>query len=119
MWCGMASFPGSNVHRVPRRKLGRGQHSIPPMVAIVAVVSHSSHTITIQFASNVVVTGIPPLVIGANKDEGTSFVVDYPNQITITFAAEVAGLAYEWLAPYQTVVGANGGQVVPVSGVMP
>jgi hypothetical protein len=56
----MASFPTAKVHRVSRRKLGKGQHVQLPPVTITATASTT--TITLTFSQPVVVAGIIPLV---------------------------------------------------------
>jgi hypothetical protein len=59
----MASFPGSKVHRVSRRKLGRGQHvQLPPVMITGAA---ATTTVTLTFSTPVVVSGNIPLTLSA------------------------------------------------------
>ena len=53
--CCCFAFPTSKVHRVSRRKLGRGQHVQLPLAT--AVVTSASDTATITFSVPVVVNG--------------------------------------------------------------
>lgn len=52
---GMATFPTSKVHRVSRRKLGKGQHVQLPLVT--CVVTNSTTTVTLTFNTPVVING--------------------------------------------------------------
>lgn len=53
-------YPGSKVHRVSRRKLGRGQY--PLSAAVTATLANpSADVISITFSQPVVVTGTIPL----------------------------------------------------------
>ena len=61
----MASFPGSKVHRVNRRKLGRGQHVQAPNVAVTATVATT--TITLTFSAPVVISGPIPVTSSAGN----------------------------------------------------
>lgn len=61
----MASFPGAKVHRVSRRKLGRGQHAAAPPVTIT--MSSSTSTVTLTFSVPVVVSGTIPMTSAAGS----------------------------------------------------
>ena len=58
----MASYPGAKVHRVSRRKLGRGQHVQLPSATVTAAAVTT--TVTLTFSQSVVVGGPIPLVLG-------------------------------------------------------
>ena len=61
----MASFPGAKVHRMSRRKLGKGQHVQIPPCTITATAS--TVTITLNFSVPCVVSGNIPLVSSAGE----------------------------------------------------
>jgi hypothetical protein len=56
----MASYPGAKVHRINRRKLGRGQYPTGNMVTAV-LTNPSADVVQIAFSRPVVVSGTIPL----------------------------------------------------------
>ena len=57
----MASYPSSKIHRVSRRRLGRGQHVQVAAANVTPTVSTT--TVTLVFDVPVVVNGPIPLVL--------------------------------------------------------
>jgi hypothetical protein len=87
----MASYPGPKVHRVNRRKLGRGQY--PPAPAATITVTDSTTTATLTFNVPVVVSGIIPL----NVSGGLTFVsqtVVSPTVVTQVWSATLSAKTY-------------------------
>lgn len=109
----MASYPGSNVHRRSRRKLGRAQYpqleqaTMAP-VDLVAVV-------TITFSVPVIVSGDidlqldPPVALLGQVQTG-------PTEVVQTYAGAVVGS--DWVFPGGTgsVRTRQGGAVAPAAG---
>jgi hypothetical protein len=56
------AYPGAKVHRVSRRKLGRGQYP-PSLGTTVALTSSGTTNVTMTFARPVVVTGTIPTTV--------------------------------------------------------
>ena len=56
----MASYPGPKVHRVSRRKLGKGQHPQPVPASITATVETT--TVHLAFDRPVIISGAIPYV---------------------------------------------------------
>jgi hypothetical protein len=81
------AYPGAKVHRVSRRKLGRGQY--PSSVGTTVVLSSSGTTnVTMTFARPVVVSGIiPTTVAGLTLVSQT---VVSPTVVTQVWSANVA-----------------------------
>lgn len=71
----MASYPGAKVHRLNRRKLGRGQS----VQQAQAVLSATASTVTVTFASNV-----PIIVNGPIPVTTTNGVYVSQEQLTAT-----------------------------------
>lgn len=111
----MASFPSSKVHRPSRRKLGRGQHAQVPPVACTP--TFSTTTITLTFATPVIVSGTIPLTVLG----GSTFVsqaVSSPTVVTQTWSSSFSTTVTAAMANNPAnVVGAAGGQVVGFAAV--
>ena len=74
---GLAAYPGANVHRVSRRRLGRGQH--PQFAAVGAAIGSNSATVTITFSQAVIVSG----TINLNVSGGLTLVSQTVNSPTV------------------------------------
>lgn len=87
----MASYPGSKVHRVSRRKLGRGQFVQMPPVNVY--VTSATDTATLTFSAPVVLSGTPNLNISGGITEISS---DQLNALTatITCSGTLSGATY-------------------------
>src|SRR6516162_5892266 len=87
----MASFPGPKVHRVNRRKLGRGQVPALPTASVVATFSTSTVTLTY---SEPVVAKLP---IGITSSAGGAIISQVqtsPTTVQIVFTSTVSGGTY-------------------------
>lgn len=108
----MASFPSPKVHRVNRRKLGRGQSVQHPAATATPVASTT--TVTITFSVPVVVSGDVDLHV-----EGGIALVSQaqtgPTTLVQHYASSAAGLTWSILAgaPVATF---QGGGLAPSSG---
>ena len=89
----MASFPGSKIHRVSRRKLGRGQHVQLPAVTITAAAA--TETITLTFSVPVVVSGNIPLV----SSTGVLVSQTQPSPTTVAQVWSTSQAAATWSIP--------------------
>lgn len=109
----MATFPTSNVHRVNRRKLGRGQ--FPSAAAVAVAVTSSGSTATMTFAGAVVVAGRIPLAVAG----GPTFVsqaIASPTVVTQLFSAALATHTYSLPANAANVKTPQGGGNAAVAG---
>lgn len=108
----MASYPGAKVHRVSRRKLGRGQHVQLPSATVTAAASTT--TVTLTFSQSVVVGGPIPLVLGTPQTP-VSQVQTSPTSVTIVYPATVVGSTWSIssAAPVSTF---QGGGLAAASG---
>ena len=88
----MASYPGAKVHRVNRRKLGRGQ-SVPRAGTTVALTA-STTTVTLTFASPVIVSGVIPVVYNGGAITIVSQTQTSPTVVTQTVSASAASATY-------------------------
>jgi len=108
----MASYPGAKVHRVSRRKLGRGQHVQAP--AVIATPTASTVTVTINF--NV------PVVVRGNLDLHTSVgtlvsqTVVSSTEIQQTYSVSVAAATWSITAGDPAISSMQGGQLAAASG---
>jgi hypothetical protein len=109
----MASFPTSKVHRVSRRKLGRGQ-SVPvmPVVATITAVGSVAH---VAFSSPVVVNGPLPLAV-AGGPTYESQVLSTPSLLLVTFSAALAAKTWVLTGGGDVVLSMQGGVLAPASG---
>lgn len=109
------AFPGPKVHRVSRRKLGRGQMTSP----VVAMVTPTAATdvATLVFSQPVIwsMPGTVPTFFTCTGIAAVSAVQTSSTQIAITFAASVAAAAYKFVQDV-TITQANGGAIAPASG---
>lgn len=110
------AFPGSKVHRVNRRKLGRGQFPTSQGVA-VAVTSTGTTNVTLTFARPVVVTGTIPSTVATLTL--VSQTVVSPTVVTQVWSGNVATHAYTVPAGAANVATYQGGQTLGASGTFP
>lgn len=106
------SYPGPKVHRVSRRKLGRGQY--PTATGVACVITGSADTATLTFARPVVVSGPIPLTV-ATRTLVSQTVVS-PTVVTILTSGTVTTLAYTLPAGAANVMTAQGGPVLGTAG---
>lgn len=109
------SYPTPKVHRVNRRKLGRGQY--PTATGVAVVVTGTASTITLTFARPVVVTGIIPATV-ATRTLVTQTVVS-PTVVTQLQSGTITGLAFAVPANAANVATYQGGGVVGATGTFP
>lgn len=106
------AYPGPKVHRVNRRKLGRGQ--FPTAVGVAVSVTGASATATLTFARPVVVSGPIPLNV-ASLTATTQTVVS-PTVVTILFSGTLATHTWTLPAGAANVMTQQGGPVLGASG---
>ena len=109
----MASYPGPKVHRVNRRKLGKGQYPTPAPVSVV--VTDAGSTATLTFSSAVVVTG----TIGLNVSGGltlTSQTQTSANVVQQVYSAALSAKTWSIPANAPNVQSTFGGKLAPASG---
>jgi len=87
----MASYPGAKVHRVNRRKLGRGQ--VPGVASPTLTVTAHSADVARVVSSEPVVWGSLAGMTVATRTYVSAAVVDQ-STIDVTFSGAIAGLAY-------------------------
>lgn len=108
----MASYPGPKVHRVNRRKLGRGQY--PSSTSITAVLGNpSASVISITFSRPVVVTGTIPLT--SSTGAFVSQTVVSPTVVTQTWTTSQAAATVTLPANAANVSSYQGGGVAGTS----
>lgn len=112
----MASYPGSKVHRVDRRKLGRGQQVDQP--AANMVVTGSASTATLTFNVPVVVNGTIPMVYGGSRTILSQTVVS-ATVVQQLLSNTVTMQTYSFTGGSPTVRTRQGGIVNSVAGTFP
>jgi hypothetical protein len=110
------SYPGPKVHRVNRRKLGRGQFATATGVNVV-VTSTGTTNVTLTFSRPVVVTGIIPVTV-ATRTLVSQTVVSQ-TVVTQVWSAAVTGLAYAVPAGAANVLTNQGGPTTGAAGTFP
>jgi len=104
-------FPFSKVHRVSRRKLGRGQ--VPSRAAVTVSATALGSVATLTFSVPVVVSG--PVDLGV---PGVTFVSQNQSSSTvlaITYSGAITGK--DWaIDPSAPVLSFEGGAVAPNGG---
>lgn len=108
-----ASYPTANVHRVSRRKLGRGQY--PGAAGVAATITATGSVATLTFAAPVVISGTVPFSVAG----GPTFVsqsVTSPTVMTQTFSAALSGHAYTLPSNANNVRTPQGGVTIGESG---
>jgi hypothetical protein len=84
----MASYPGPKVHRVNRRKLGKGQY--PTSGTVTPTLSLATTVLTITFSRPVLVSGIIPVTNNGSLTISSQTVVS-PTVVTQTMSATGVG----------------------------
>lgn len=108
----MPSFPSQKVHRINRRKLGRGQYPTSP--AVLVAVNSASDTVTLTFNQPVVVSGPIPIVVGSLVPSSQAVVSS--TVVTITYPSPVTTLAWHMPANAANVATYQGGGTAASSG---
>lgn len=109
-------YPGSKVHRVNRRKLGRGQ--FPATVSVTAAITSSGTTnLTLTFSGPVVVTGTIPTTVATRTLVSQTIVS--PTVVTQVWSGNVTGLAYTLPSNPANVSTYQGGVVAGIAGTFP
>lgn len=107
------AYPGPKVHRVNRRKLGRGQY--PTTNGISVVVTDSGSTATLTFSRPVVVTGIIPANVSGGLTVTTQTIVS-PTVVTQLYSAALTTHTYSIPAGAANVSSYQGGQLIGAAG---
>lgn len=109
----MATYPGAKVHRVNRRKLGRGQSPTSNNITVVAT-STGTTNVTLTFSRPVVVNGN----IGVTVATLTlvSQTVVSPTVVTQVWSGNVATHAYAVPSNDPHVTSYQGGALVGTNG---
>jgi len=102
------AYPGAKVHRINRRKLGRGQY--PASLGTTVVLTTTGTTnLTMTFARPVVVTGIIPVTSPALTI--VSQTVVSPTVVTQVWSASIAAATMTFPANAANVTTQQGGGV--------
>jgi len=108
----MASYPGPKVHRVNRRKLGRGQ--TPSVPQLNCTLTDSTTTLTLTFSSPVVVTGTIPVTVAGGPTFVSQTVVN-ATTVTQLWSATLVGHTVTLPAGAANVTSSTGAKVNGVS----
>jgi hypothetical protein len=108
----MASFPGSKVHRVSRRQLGRGQHVQLAAVTLTAVAS--TVTVTVTASAPIILSGRPAWI--TNTGSIVSFAQTSATVFTLTFTSSQAAASYALAAGDPNIRTPQGGSNTALSG---
>lgn len=112
----MSAYPGPNVHRRNRRKLGRGQ-TPGGGDASVTVTSTGTTNATLTFSQPVVVRGnLDNTVAGKTLVSQTQ---TSPTVVSQVWSGNVTGLAYTVPAGMANISTVKGGQNSGTSGTFP
>jgi hypothetical protein len=84
----MATFPGAKVHRINRRKLGKGQ--TPTGGSVTVALTNATTTLTLTFSGPVVVTGVIPVTTSGAQTIVSQTVVS-PTVVTQLWSATLVG----------------------------
>jgi len=109
----MASYPGANVHRRSRRKLGRAQY--PQLAQASMIPVDTTAVVVITFSKPVIVSG----VIDLHLDPAialVSQVVTGPDEVTQTYLTTVSGSDWSFEGGIGSVRTREGGAVAPSAG---
>jgi hypothetical protein len=106
------SYPGPKVHRVSRRKLGRGQHQ--QVAGTLCSAATTTPNVTVTFASPVVVSG--PLEITVGSLTIVSQSQTSPTTVVFVMSGPTTGLAYNFPAGQPNVSNMQGGAVGGTAG---
>jgi hypothetical protein len=106
------AYPGAKVHRVSRRKLGRGQYPTAP--ALTCVLTDATTVLTLTFSSPVVVTGTIPVTVAGGPTFVSQTVVN-ATTVTQTWSATLVGHTVTLPAAAANVTSTTGAKVAGVS----
>lgn len=107
------AYPGPKVHRIARRRLGRGQ--FPAAMGVgVTVTSTGTTNMRMTFARPVVVTGTIPSTV-ATKTIVSQAIVS-PTVVDQVWSGNVTGLAYTVPSAANNVKSYQGGDVIGAAG---
>lgn len=109
----MASYPTNKVHRVSRRRLGRGQHVQIPAASVTATASTT--TVTLTFSVPVVVNGAIPFTLGTPQDLVSQVQVS-PTVVHLVFPLTVVGSTWSIPGGGAAVQTFQGGSLAAASG---
>lgn len=107
------AYPGSKVHRVSRRKLGRGQY--PTSNGVTVVVTDTGSTATLTFARPVVVTGNIPMTVSGGTTLTSQTIVS-PTVVTQVYSSALTTKTYNLPSGAANVATYQGGQVIGAAG---
>jgi hypothetical protein len=108
----MATYPGAKVHRVNRRKLGRGQY--PTGGNISVVLTDATTVLTMTFSAPVVVTGQIPVTVAGGPTFVSQTVVSQ-TVVQQTWSATLVGHLVTFPANAANVSTYQGGKVAGTS----
>ncbi len=108
----MASYPTSKVHRVNRRKLGKGQRAHTPPG--IATVTNTVAVVHLAFNVPVVISGPVPITV-ATLTYLSQNVVDNQH-VDVTFNATTVSHAWALTGGGSTIQTYQGGTVASASG---
>lgn len=109
------SYPGAKVHRVNRRKLGRGQY--PTVNAITTTISGTGGVITLTFAQPVNVSGVIPISIAGGGAFVSQTIVS-STSVTQSWTGVGASAIGTLAANPANVMGQRGQGIAGSSGVV-
>lgn len=103
------SYPTAKVHRVNRRKLGRGQY--PSLPAITTIISGTTTAVILTFSEPVNVSGNIPVTIAGHTL--VSQVITSPTVVTQTWNSAISSTTLTLAANPPNVIGSRG---QPIAG---
>lgn len=106
------SYPGAKVHRVSRRKLGRGQ--VPSVPTFTVALSVATTTLTLTFSSPAVVTGVIPVTVAGGPTFVSQTVVNQTT-VTQTWSATLVGHTVTVPPAAANVTSSTGAKVAGIS----
>lgn len=106
------AFPGPKVHRMNRRKLGRGQ--FPTALGVTVTATGTGSTAVLTFSRPVVISGPIPITVATLTY--VSQVINSPTQATVTMSGTVATHAWAIPAGIANVSTYQGGPVAGATG---
>lgn len=109
----MAVYPTAKVHRVSRRKLGRGQ--FPPIAPITLNVTSSGSVATFTSTVPLVISGTVPITVAGGPTFVSQAIVT-PYVFTQTFSAALATHTYAIPANAANIRSTQGGVTVGETG---
>jgi hypothetical protein len=113
------AFPGPKVHRLNRRKLGRGQY--PSALGTQVTAAPSTNSVILTFARPVLYGGAAGggLALTVGGRSVISATQNTPTQITVLMNGTVATLAWNFPGGQTNIRTQQGGTVDGASGTFP